>query len=64
MSEFHDWEDLRAELHDGDDALVAERARTEAWVGAFHLAEERKRLGLTQRQVAELDASRGRTGGD
>ncbi|MEV7625515.1 helix-turn-helix transcriptional regulator [Actinoplanes sp. NPDC089786] len=55
MSEFHDWDDLRAELHDGDDeALAAERARTEAWVSAFHLAEERKRLGLTQRQVAEL----------
>jgi hypothetical protein len=55
MSEFHDWGDIRAELHDGgDEALAAERARTEAWVGAFHLAEERKRLGLTQRQVAEL----------
>lgn len=57
MSDFHDWDDIRAELHDGDDdALDAERARTEAWVSAFHLAEERKRLGLTQRQVAELMA--------
>ncbi|MDG4791453.1 helix-turn-helix transcriptional regulator [Micromonospora sp. WMMD1102] len=55
MSEFHDWEEVRAELHDGDDdALAVERARTEAWGNAFHLAEERKRLGLTQRQVAEL----------
>jgi DNA-binding XRE family transcriptional regulator len=55
MVDFHDWDDIRAELHDGDDdALDAERARTEAWVGAFHLAEERKRLGLTQREVAEL----------
>ena len=55
MSEFEDWEDLRAELHDGDDeALAAERARTEAWISAYHLAEERKRLGMTQRQVAEL----------
>ena len=55
MSEFHDWDDLRAELHDGDDdALAAEHARTEAWVSAFHLAEERKRLGLTQREVADL----------
>ncbi|WP_093406612.1 helix-turn-helix domain-containing protein [Micromonospora sediminimaris] len=45
----------RAELHDGaDDALDVERARTEAWISAFHLAEERKRLGLAQRQVAEL----------
>ncbi|HEX6499001.1 MAG TPA: helix-turn-helix transcriptional regulator [Micromonosporaceae bacterium] len=52
--EFHDWEDVRAELHDGDEtALAAERSRTEAWVNAFHLAEERKRLGLTQRDVAE-----------
>ncbi|HZM82305.1 MAG TPA: helix-turn-helix transcriptional regulator [Candidatus Limnocylindrales bacterium] len=55
MTEFHDWEDIRAELHDGDDAaLAAERDRTEAWVSAFHLAEERTRLGLTQRQVADL----------
>ena len=55
MTDFHDWEDIRAELHDGDDeALVAERARTETWVSAFHLAEERKRLGMTQREVAEL----------
>jgi DNA-binding XRE family transcriptional regulator len=55
MSQFHDWEDIRAELDDGDAvALAEERARTEAWVSAFHLAEERKRLGLTQRQVAEL----------
>ncbi|MEV4760475.1 hypothetical protein AB0J86_35975 [Micromonospora sp. NPDC049559] len=45
-----DWDDLRAELHDGDeDALATERARTQAWVAALHLAEERKRLGLTQR---------------
>ena len=44
MTEFHDWDDIRAELDDGDiDALNAERARTEAWVSAFHLAEERKR---------------------
>ncbi|RZU52874.1 helix-turn-helix protein [Krasilnikovia cinnamomea] len=55
MTEFHDWDDVRAELDDGDNgALVAERARTEAWVSAFHLAEERKRLGLTQREVADL----------
>ncbi|MFY1674383.1 helix-turn-helix domain-containing protein [Plantactinospora sp. WMMB334] len=55
MSDFHDWDDIRAELHDGDDdALDVERARTEAWISAFHLVEERKRLGLTQRQVAEL----------
>lgn len=55
MTEFHDWDNIRAELHDGDDAAVAvERARTEAWINAFNLAEERKRLGLTQRQVADL----------
>lgn len=55
MSDFHDWNDIRAELDDGDtEALAAERARTHAWVSAFHLAEERKRLGMTQRQVAEL----------
>lgn len=33
MTEFHDWEDIRAELDDGDSkALAIERARTEAWV--------------------------------
>ncbi|MEE6260308.1 helix-turn-helix domain-containing protein [Plantactinospora sonchi] len=54
MTEFHDWEAVRAELDDGDEAaLLAERARTDAWVNAFHLAEERKRLGLTQRDVAQ-----------
>jgi DNA-binding XRE family transcriptional regulator len=54
MTEFYDWDDIRAELHDGDDeALATERARTEAWASAFHLAQERTRLGLTQRQVAE-----------
>ena len=55
MTDFHDWDDIRADLDDGEsDALAAERARTEAWVNAFHLAEERKRLGLTQRQVADV----------
>jgi DNA-binding XRE family transcriptional regulator len=55
MTEFHDWTDIRADLDDGDrNALTAERARTEAWVNAFHLAEERKRLGMTQRQVADI----------
>lgn len=55
VNRVHDWEDIRAELHDGGDAvLAAERDRTEAWVSAFHLAEERTRLGLTQRQVADL----------
>ncbi|MFI5911140.1 type II toxin-antitoxin system RelE/ParE family toxin [Dactylosporangium sp. NPDC051541] len=55
MTEFHDWQDIRAELHDGDDeALAEERARTEAWVSAFHLTEERKRLGMTQKQVADI----------
>jgi DNA-binding XRE family transcriptional regulator len=54
MTDFHDWNDIRAELDDGDsEATAAERARTDAWVNAYHLAEERKRLGLTQRQVAE-----------
>ncbi|MER5333022.1 helix-turn-helix transcriptional regulator [Micromonospora sp. NPDC002717] len=54
MTEFHDWEDVRDELRDDETEHERERARTEAWVSAFHLAEERKRLGLTQRQVAEL----------
>lgn len=40
MTEFHDWDDIRAELDDGDsEGLTAERARTEAWVSAFDLTE-------------------------
>jgi hypothetical protein len=32
MTEFHDWEDVRAELDDGDRAALGEeRARTEEW---------------------------------
>lgn len=55
MTEFYDWDDIRAELDDGDTAaLTHERTRTEAWISAYHLAEERKRLGLTQREVADL----------
>lgn len=55
MTEFHDWDDIRAELDDGDhEARAMERARTEAWASAFHLAEERTRLGMTQRQVADV----------
>lgn len=49
MIEFHDWDDIRAELFDGDDeALAVERARIEAWISAPHLEEEPKlvvRLG-------------------
>ncbi|WP_341719117.1 XRE family transcriptional regulator [Micromonospora sp. FIMYZ51] len=54
MTEFHDWDEVRAELGSDEAAYEEERARTEAWVSAYHLAEERKRLGLTQREVAEL----------
>lgn len=55
MTNYYDWHEIRAELDDGDAAaLVAERTRTEAWISAYHLAEERKRLGLTQREVADL----------
>jgi DNA-binding XRE family transcriptional regulator len=54
VTEFHDWDDVREELRDDKAEYEKERVRTEAWVSAFHLAEERKRLGLTQRQVAEL----------
>jgi DNA-binding XRE family transcriptional regulator len=55
MTQFHDWDDIRAELDDGDHAALAdERAGTEAWVSAYHLAEERRRLGMTQKQIADL----------
>lgn len=54
VTEFYHWDEVRAELGGDDEAYEAERARTDAWVSAFHLAEERKRLGLTQRQVAEI----------
>ncbi|WP_433531576.1 helix-turn-helix domain-containing protein [Micromonospora sp. CA-263727] len=54
MTEFHDWDEVREELGGDEAAYEKERASTEAWVNAFHLAEERKRLGLTQRQVADF----------
>lgn len=55
MADFHDWEDIRAELHDGDDeALAAERARTEAWISAFHHVEDGNQLG--QRRVDDSDS--------
>src|SRR4051812_45890140 len=39
MTDFHDWEDLRAESHDrGGPAVVAEQARTELWMSASHTA--------------------------
>lgn len=51
-----DGDGICAEPHDGDDnALDVERVRTEAQVSAFHLAEERRRLGLTQRRVGRVD---------
>lgn len=41
MTEFHDWEDIRADLDDGDsEALAAERARTEAWISAVEVFDE------------------------
>ena len=50
MVEFHDWQDIRAELNDGDtDALVGERERTDAWVRTFRIAEEHERLGSGRR---------------
>jgi PPOX class probable F420-dependent enzyme len=43
MTTFHDWEEIRSELDDGDvDALAAERARTEAWASTFNPSQDRK----------------------
>jgi hypothetical protein len=59
MAEFHDWDGIRAELDDGDsDALAAERTWTEAWISDFHLAEGRKRIGLTQCQQMGASVNR------
>jgi hypothetical protein len=45
MTGFHDWDDIRAELDDGDKlALARERDRTEEWINAHHLAADRARL--------------------
>ncbi len=41
-TEFHDWDDIRAELDDDEHpALAIERARTEMWASARNLADER-----------------------
>ncbi|MEV0129002.1 hypothetical protein AB0H83_11160 [Dactylosporangium sp. NPDC050688] len=61
MTEFHDWDGIRAELDDGDsDALAAERARTEAWVSTFHLAEDANAFcGRSLDSVASTASMRG-----
>src|SRR4051812_23673222 len=53
MAEFHDWQDVRAELDDGAaNALAEERARTEAWVSAFQSAQARRAERLRDLQSA------------
>ncbi|WP_434742576.1 hypothetical protein [Micromonospora sp. SH-82] len=61
MSDFHDWNDIRAELHDGDDdALAEERARTEAWVDASDLESRRTGSGRSDvgRRIDSVSARR------
>jgi predicted XRE-type DNA-binding protein len=55
-TEFHDWEEVRAELLPsvgGEEAVARARADLHNWVRAYHLAEARKRRRLSQREVAE-----------
>ncbi|WP_030442884.1 hypothetical protein [Actinoplanes subtropicus] len=41
MTGFHDWQEVRAELRDGDeDAVAAERARAEARIEEFRRGGE------------------------
>jgi len=52
MTGVHDWDELRAELDDGDgESLAAERARTEAWIRDFRLADEAKNGDLDANEV-------------
>ena len=70
--ELYDWDEVRAELHDGDDvALAAERVRTEAWVNAYRrttstratlTAEVHQEAGWYVARCRQLDvASQGET---
>jgi predicted XRE-type DNA-binding protein len=54
--EFHDWEEIRAELLPtvgGEEALRQARQELQSWIRAYHLAEARRHRHLSQRQVAE-----------
>jgi predicted XRE-type DNA-binding protein len=55
-TEFHDWEEVRAELLPvvgGEEAVARAREELRTWVRAYNLAEARKRRRLSQRDVAE-----------
>jgi hypothetical protein len=67
----HDWDDIRAELSDGDDEAVAtERARTEAWISVSRYARAlgaRMRIifdyGYDLRQIAQPTSRPNGSGG-
>jgi predicted XRE-type DNA-binding protein len=55
-AEFHDWDDVRAELLPlvgGEEAIAKAREELRGWVRAYKLAEARKRRRLSQREVAK-----------
>lgn len=54
MTSFHNWEDVKHEIFDAEDLEVIEAGakRLVAESRARRLAEMRKELGLTQREVA------------
>lgn len=54
-TEFHDWDDVRAELLSragGEPAVGQARRELKDWMRAYHLAEARKHRQLSQRDVA------------
>lgn len=64
MSEFHKWSDVRAEIVaelGGEEKIDEARRRTQAYVDGYRLAERRKKIGLSQAQVAErMGVTKGR----
>lgn len=51
MTEFHDWEDVEQEIFDAEDRATIKK-NSARMVTGIRLGELRKRLGLTQREIA------------
>ncbi|SDT76639.1 Helix-turn-helix [Actinoplanes derwentensis] len=64
MTEFPRWKDIRPDLVEragGERAVAASRARDQAYLDGYRLAERRKQVGLTQMDVAErMGVTKGR----
>lgn len=64
MTEFPRWKDIRPDLVEragGEEAVAASRARDQAYLDGYRLAEKRQQVGMTQAEVAEhMGVTKGR----